>query len=208
MKRKYKLEGIQLAMVLRKLIQTRSISSLNTYFQRYPELSQLCSEASTDRKDSRQDFLQFVEACIVNTEANVAFANGKTTSLRMACGLLEGKGKVYNTGSRASEATKRRVRAMEIITGVEVQHRNRPSGKRSLDSSSLSLHNSTIQLPSIGTEAQQLLLIKDASADPAEAILNADELDTILLFELLVEQSNDIEHVFENDATIIAGASH
>jgi hypothetical protein len=121
---------------------------------------------------------------------------------------------------------------MEIITGVEVQHRNRPSGKRPLDSSldesvvvsrkkvakcvssslltseALSTHCFNAQSTAIiGTQAQLLLQTKEISKSPDDWIVNNDDLETIFMSEN--KGSNEFDAgVFEETPTVMGDAPY
>ena len=120
-KRKYFLEGIVIAEVLRMFIISNFSNPqllnviMNQALAMHPELFDLLEQATQDQRDSRDSFLQFLLTSIVNDSEKMLFGKLKKTVLMIAFGLLEERSAYYQSGSRASDRTKRRDRAFQVI---------------------------------------------------------------------------------------------
>jgi len=130
-KRKYILEGVLIGLILWNLFVTIDVNEVEQAMQEYyhyaPELLDLLASAKSDKKDSEERLKKFMIGCVLNEKFNIICPNGKKTTLLFACAFVESEPfKVYNTGSRASTATCRRERAMELITKIEIHKRIRP----------------------------------------------------------------------------------
>jgi len=88
---------------------------MNQALAMHPELFDLLEQATQDQRDSRDSFLQFLLTSIVNDSEQMLFGKLKKTVLMIAFGLLEERSAYYQSGSRASDRTKRRDRAFQVI---------------------------------------------------------------------------------------------
>jgi len=132
-KRKYLLEGMLLTEVLRVLIYSRAtnLDLINTklaeIMNNHPKVASDLEQAALDKKDSRNQFLQYLWACKFHEDNRKLFKKHNKTILMIAFGLLEERSTYYQTGGKPTESTKRRNLAFQLITGVIATKRQRRS---------------------------------------------------------------------------------